>query len=184
MWEVVSLGATLFIIATVFPPYNVFIAQSISERNLFLYLSTMIPALSGLFLGGILLDYGTKFLGLPLELIGGIFIILVGLRMLLFKKIPAGENHQEDQLKQKVSGSAQAAISCFLMSLMPGVFTVSIATGFNTLNYGQISAVFMGAALGTNLGGILLFKGAKLAHLPLDKLGGVLLLFVGFLTIK
>lgn len=179
MWEVVSLGGTLFFMAAVYPPYNVFIARSISEKNLFLYLSTMIPSISGLFLGGLLLGYGTKLLGLPLELIGGVFIIGVGLRMLLPKK----NQPQEDRLKEKVAGSAQAALSCFLMSCMPGVFTVSMGTAFNNSNITQISAVVMGAVLGTNLGGILLFKGARLTHLPLNKLGGVLLLFVGFLTI-
>jgi hypothetical protein len=179
MWEVISLGATLFFIASVFPPYNVFIAQSISEKNLLLYLSTMIPSLSGLFLGGLLLGYGSILLGLPLELIGGVFIIVVGLRMLWPKK----NQLKDDRLKKKVTGSAQAALSCFLLSFMPGVFTIAMGTAFNTANFPQVLTVSLGAALGINLGGILLFKGAKLAHLPLDKLGGVLLLFVGVLTI-
>lgn len=179
MWEAIILGGTLFLLAAIYPPYNVFIAQSFSEKNLILYLIVVVSSIVGVILGGLILEYGTKLLRLPLELIGGIFIIVVGLRMLWPKKSPANG----EILKEKVSVSIEAAFSCFLMSIMPGVFTISMGTALSTSNAAQISAVLIGATLGINSGGILLYKGAALANLPLNKLGGILLLFVGALTI-
>ncbi|MEL7564602.1 MAG: hypothetical protein AAGU27_06940 [Dehalobacterium sp.] len=179
MWEVISLGGTLFLLAVIYPPYNVFIAQSFFEKNLILYLIVVISSIIGVILGGLILEYGTRLLGLPLELLGGIFIIIVGLKMLWPKKSQSNEK----KLNEQVSVSVEAAFSCFLMSVMPGVFTISMGTGLSTANAGQISAVLIGATLGINSGGILLYKGASLANLPIDKLGGVLLLFVGILTL-
>lgn len=180
MWEMISLGTTLFFLAAIWPPYNVFIAQSLSEKNLLLYLLVVIPGIGGLMVGGLLLGYGTKLLGIPLELIGGIFILGVALRMLWPKK----NQSTAEAFKKKVSGSIQAALSCFLMSIMPGVFTVSMGTAISTANMALFFAVFIGSTLGIHIGGILLYKGAAFAKLPLDKLGGVLLLFIGILTIK
>lgn len=181
MFEVISLGFTLFVLAAIWPPYNVFIAQAFLEKNLVLFLSVLLPSLAGLFSGGLVLKFGTKFLGIPLELVGGIFILFIAVKMLWPKK----SANNVDAFKRKFSGSIQASLSCYLMSCMPGVFTVSMATAMSPINIPQILAVTLfGATLGNIAGGFLLYKGAKLAHLPLDKIGGILLIFLGLLTIK
>jgi hypothetical protein len=181
MFELIGLGLTLFILAALWPPYNVFIAQAFSEKNPLLYFSVILPSLCGLFTGGTIIGIGTKLLGIPLELFGGIFILGIGVKMLLPKK-----NQDSDiEFKKKLSNSIQAAFSCFFMSAMPGVFTVALATALNPVNIPQILAVtFFGATLGNTAGGILLYKGTKLMNLPLKKIGGILLLFIGVLTIK
>lgn len=181
--ELLTLGCTLLFLAALWPPYNVFIARAIRQRSIFLYLSVMVPSVAGQAAGAWLLVKGVGLLGIPLEFIGGGFILILAVKMFLTAEKHGEEEDDVPAIDYKTALSA--AFSCCVMSMIPGAFTISLAKAIEDFDIVRISVVVgMGTIAGLTVGGIMLYNGAKLAKLPLNKLGGVLLAFVGVITIK
>jgi hypothetical protein len=171
----VSVGASLFFLAAVFPPYNVYIAQSISQKNLKKYLMIVAFSVLGLAIGSTMIYFGSQMIGFPIELIGGGIILYLAIKM-FFKKEADPDEINSLELKENLSG----AISCMIMSMLPGAYSITVAKGLATLDFFLVATVFLaGPILGTSFGGVLLYKGTKVSRIPLNKVGSILLLLVG-----
>lgn len=178
MLNTLSLGFSLMFLAAVFPPYNVYIAQSINESNYKKYFMIIVFSVIGLALGGFMIFYGSKMLGFPIELLGGAIIFYLGLRMFI-KKEEESADYDSMQLADSLSG----AFSCMLMSMVPGAFSLTVAKGIANSDLFLVLTVFLaGPILGTTLGGLLLYKGTQVSRLPLNKVGGIMLFFVSFMV--
>lgn len=178
MLSSLSMGLSLMFLAAVFPPYNVYIAQSIKESNFKKYLIIIVFSVLGLAIGGFLVFYGSKLLGFPVELLGGVVIFYLAVKMFL-KKEDESVNYESAQLADSLSG----ALSCMLMSMLPGAFSLTIAKGLANSDLFLVLVVFLaGPILGTSLGGFLLYKGTQVSRLPLNKVGGIMLFFVSFMV--
>lgn len=178
MLNTISVGASLFFLAAVFPPYNVYIAQSISQKNLKKYIMIVFFSVLGLGLGSAMIYWGSQKIGFPIELIGGSIIIYLAIKM-FFKADENSIDIKELEIKENLSG----AISCMIMSMLPGAYSLTVAKGLATMDYFLVLTVFLaGPVLGTSLGGLLLYKGTKISRIPLNKVGGVMLFLVGSMT--
>lgn len=174
----VSVVASLFFLAAVFPPYNVYIAQAISHKNIRQYFMIIIFSLIGLAIGSLLMLFGSEVLGLPIELVGGGIIFYLAVKM-FFTEESDPSQVENMELKDDLSG----AISCMIMSMLPGAFSITIAKALVDMNYFLAAAIFLfGPILGTSFGGFLLYKGTKLSNLPLNKVGSIMLFVISMVT--
>ena len=175
MLNTVGIGASLFFLAAVFPPYNVYIAQSIRQKNIRKYLMIVGFSVLGLTLGSVAIYLGSQLIGASLELVGAAVILYLAVKMFLKKEEIQIEG---EELQENLTG----AISCMVMSMLPGAYTVTVAKGLATMDYFLVSTVFLaGPILGISLGGVLLYKGTKVTRLPLNKVGGVMLFLVSMM---
>ena len=170
--QTMGIGASLFFLAAVFPPYNVYIAESISQKNLKKYLMIISFSILGLTIGGVTIYLGSQIVGASVELVGALVILYLALKMFT-KKEEIAEPTAE--LKENFTG----AISCMIMSMLPGAYSITVAKGLASMDYFLVSTVYLaGPIFGISFGGFLLYKGTKVSNLPLNKVGGLMLLFV------
>ena len=81
MLNTVSIAVSLFFLAAVFPPYNVYIAQSIRHKNFRQYFLIIVFSILGLTIGSLLIFFGSELIGLPIELVGGGIILYLAIKM-------------------------------------------------------------------------------------------------------
>lgn len=174
MLNTISVVGSLFFLAAVFPPYNVYIAQAIRHKSIKQYFLIIFFSVLGLSIGSFLVYYGSEIIGFPIELVGGGIIFYLAIKMFLSEENKAAEL-ENIELKENLSG----AISCMIMSIVPGAFSISIAKAFADMDYILVALIFLaGPILGTSFGGILLHKGTKISKLPLNKVGSIMLFVI------
>ena len=172
MLDTVGIGASLFFLAAVFPPYNVYIAESIGQRNLKKYMMIVLFSVFGLSIGSTAIFLGSRMIGASVELIGAIVILYLAVKMFLKKE-------ETEITAREIKENLTGAISCMIMSMLPGAYSITVAKGLANMDFLLVSTVFLaGPILGISFGGLLLYKGTKVSRLPLNKVGGLLLFFV------
>lgn len=165
------LGISLLFLAAIWPPYNVFIAESIVKKDKWMLFAIPSSSVLGLTLSVLMIFWGAEVLGFSLSIIGGIVVILLGIKM--FFSPPSEE---KVNLGEKLS----MLFTVFLVSAIPGVYAFTAASGLQKGDLLQVLTVYLaGPIFGITLGGILLAFGFKISKLPLNKVGSLLLLIIG-----
>jgi|Deesub1362A_J573_1020465.scaffolds.fasta_scaffold11052_3 small neutral amino acid transporter SnatA (MarC family) len=165
------LGISLLFLAAIWPPYNVFIAESIVKKDKWMLFAIPVSSVLGLTLSVLMIFWGAEVLGFSLSIIGGIVVILLGIKMFFS---PPSEG--KVNLGEKVS----MLFTVFLVSAIPGVYAFTAASGLQKGDLLQVLTVYLaGPIFGITLGGFLLAFGFKISKLPLNKVGSLLLLLIG-----
>ncbi len=170
MWRYLALGVPLLFLAAIWPPYNVFLAYFFSKKDFKTALGIILSSSVGLSLSVVLIFLGGRFANLPLNFIGAAIVGFLGVKMLF---------NQPVNTKFEVVSRMEAISSTFFLSFIPGVFAFTAASGLYRGEIGQLITVFLaGPVLGISLGGLLLYLGVSLFKLPLNKIGGLLLIAI------
>ncbi len=176
MLNYLTLGLPLLLLAALWPPYNVLIADAFLRKKYWMILAIIFSSLLGLSTSVFLMVQGAKLANINFNLVGGIFVLALGLRLFFTK-----ENRKK---KSTIGEHVQSLWTIFVVSFIPGVFSVTAAAGILNRDVGQVITVYLaGPLLGIFLGGILMAYGVKYAKLPLNRIGGILLLFIGIVMI-
>ncbi len=171
MWQYLEIGLPLLFLAAIWPPYNILIAKSLIEKDYLVTLGIIFSSFLGLSLSVFLLVGGAKLTHLPLSLMGGVIVILLGIKMIFSK---------EKKEKVNIAARFQTVFTTFLLSAVPGVYALTAASGFLKGDLNQVLTVYLaGPTLGITSGGLLIAYGVRYSKLPLNKIGGILLIFIG-----
>jgi small neutral amino acid transporter SnatA (MarC family) len=166
-----ALGISLLLLAAVWPPYNVFIAESIIKNDKWMLFAIPLSSILGLTLSVLMIFWGAQILGVSLSIIGGVVVIFLGIKM--FFSPPSGE-------KVNLGERLSMLFTVFLVSAIPGVYAFTAASGLQKGDLFQVLTVYLaGPVLGITLGGFLLAFGFKISKLPLNKVGAFLLFVIG-----
>ncbi len=166
-----ALGIPLLFLAALWPPYNVLIAEAILRKDRWMLMAIPVSSVLGLSLSVLVIFWSARIFGIPLSLVGGIIVIALGIKMFF-----SSESEGEISLGEKLS----AIFTVFVVSAIPGVYAFTAAAGLERGDWGQVLTVYLaGPVLGIVLGGVLLAYGFKLTRLPPNKVGALLLFFVG-----
>ncbi len=167
-----TIFLTLLGLAALWPPYNIFIARALGQGDYLTAALTPVVSSVGLAIITAAMVAGASLVNLPLSLVGGIFVLLMGLRMLW--KAPSHDAGLGTVEKAGMLGTV------FLISLMPGVYSVTAAMGVQEGDYLLTALVFLaGPTLGITLGGVVLHHGFRATRLPLARVGGAVLAGIG-----
>jgi hypothetical protein len=167
------LFLSLLGLAALWPPYNIFIARALEEGDYLTVVLTPLVSTLGLSIITVALALGAGLTNLPLSPLGGAFVGLMGLRMLMRKSVEGSEG-------LAVGERAEILGTAFLVSATPGVYSVTAAVGVERGDFLLILLVFMaGPILGITLGGFALHHGLKATRLPLSRIGGLILTAIG-----
>ncbi|MHB0976778.1 MAG: hypothetical protein ACYC1U_06245 [Candidatus Aquicultorales bacterium] len=173
MFSYITLSLSLVALAAIWPPYNVYIADALGRKDRITVALIVVAAVLGLSVSSFLVAAGASLTKLPLGKIGGAFVVFTGVRLLL-SKAPARE-----ESVGKAVRSREAVAASFLISATPGVYAVTVAHGIAKNDLLQALAAFIGGPLGILLGGILLSAGLRMFALPVEKIGGSIVLAIG-----
>ncbi|HEY3374111.1 MAG TPA: hypothetical protein VGK02_03495 [Candidatus Aquicultor sp.] len=169
-----TLGSTLLFISAAWPPYNVYIADALVRKDRLTVVLIVLAAFFGLMVPTTVIVAGASLASIPLGKIGGAFVLFTGIRM--FFKHPESEVKTGEEARTKTN--REAIVTSLLISMVPGIYAVLAAEGITKHDLLQTVIVFICGPTGVLLGGLLLAYGIRFINLPIDKIGGVLIVLI------
>lgn len=175
MLDNLVLGVTLLFLAAAWPPYNVYIAEALNNKDRRTVSMILAATVTGLGLGTALVVGGVSATNLPLVKLGGVVVLISGVRMLLSR--PALKDSTA-ATKPKTGVDRGPIFTSFLISATPGVYALLAAQGITKHDLLQTVTVFVSGPTGCFVGGLLLAYGVRFVKMPMHLIGGVLVILI------
>ncbi|MDI6816113.1 MAG: hypothetical protein QME41_02825 [Actinomycetota bacterium] len=170
-----GLALSILFLSAAWPPHNVYVADALARNDKRTVVLIALAVLAGVSLSTALVAVGASLAKIPLSTIGGIIVAITGIRMLFrasFEK-KAAEAEGHDKPKRDV------IITAFVLALNPGPYAIIAAEGIAKKDFVQTAIVIVCDPVGVVAGGILLGYGIRFVKLPLNIIGGVIVILIG-----
>jgi len=169
---IVLLATLLLLGITYGAPIMVFSAELLEKKDWRGLLFIMLALTVGVLVPTSIMILGASLTRIPFSLIGGVFMLFIGLRIFFTKA------KTEDGVKKVFNTRLEAATTAFLVSLPPGSFSISAAQGYLTHDLIKVFIVFLAGPLAVVIGAPLYLHGFKLLKLPIHKVAGLLVIIM------
>jgi len=170
-----GLALSILFLSAAWPPHNVYVADALARNDKRTVIFIALAVLAGVSLSTALVAVGASLAKIPLSTIGGIIVIITGIRMLFRgsfeKKAAEAEGHGKPK--------RDVIITAFVLALNPGPYAIIAAEGIAKQDFVQTAIVIACDPVGVVAGGMLLGYGIRFVKLPLNIIGGIIVILIG-----
>ncbi|MBS3909053.1 MAG: hypothetical protein KGZ93_05435 [Actinobacteria bacterium] len=170
-----GLALSILFLSAAWPPHNVYVADALARNDRRTVALIALAVLAGVSLSTALVAAGASLAKIPLSTIGGIIICITGVRM-LFRG-----SYEKRAAEAEVHGKSrrEVIITAFILALTPGPYAIIAAEGIAKQDFAQTAIVLVCDPVGVTAGGMLLAYGIRFVKLPLNIIGGIIVILIG-----